>query len=660
MELKNKRLIRSIIFFVSLAIICCSVSLFFYHFKLKELIKEPRESEVIGSIESNIGQIVEGEEIIQSFEISQDLKGITIYFGTYGQNANGQLSIVIKERKTNEIKLNMDLTLSELAGDTKKIIKFDHPIKIDEPTELELIISDLKDANGKPITVFSSSNDDYSEGNLTINGVTQDADIAISFLQGDSSYLLYYFMIFMFGLFLVGCLAYYFIVLKKIKKENVFLVFAVLLGGLYMFAMTPFSGFDEAAHFDTAYRYSNFILGKGLQTDNGGLLKRECDSIEGLSLSGPTRDTYQTVYEELSGKKENGNKSLIEESGAYVKEAPYVYTPQIVGITISRLLGFGRMQLFYFTRFCSLLVYAGIVWIAIRKTPIAKNIFLGVGLLPFVLFQESGFSYDGVIIALSYLFISYTLFLAFGKEEVKRKDIVICLLSGILLSPCKIVYILICLLIFIVPKKRIAPVLNYKVFLISFLLGIICAYSLTNLVSIMSKIDVNNSSISVETQRATYSISFIFKNPIEFLKIIGNTFIKRGGAYLLGIFGGIYTIQLPVLIDIIFMFVLALCSLKYRNENLRISLKEKSLFLVIIFGIVAALLSIALTWTGEGGNIIEGFQSRYFLPILPLIIIFGRNKSIVKIKNIDSSLYMTIVLLELVSLFYIFTYSLML
>lgn len=124
MELKNKRLVRSIVFFVSLAIICFFVSSFFYHFKLKELIKEPRETEVIGNIESNIGQIAEGEEIIQSFEIRQDLKGITAYFGTYGQNADGQLSIIIKERKTNEIKLNMDLALSELAGDSNKIIKW--------------------------------------------------------------------------------------------------------------------------------------------------------------------------------------------------------------------------------------------------------------------------------------------------------------------------------------------------------------------------------------------------------------------------------------------------------------------------------------------------------------------------------------------------------
>lgn len=657
MELKNKRLIRGVVFFVSLAIICCSVSLFFYHFKLKELIKEPRETEVIGSIESNIGQIAEGEEISQSFEISQDLKGITIYFGTYGHNADGQLNIVIKERKTSEIKLNMDLALSEFAGDTKKIIKFDYPIKIDEPTELELIISDLKDANGKPITIFSSAKDDYSEGELSINGVVQNTDIAISFLQGDSIYLLYYFVFFVFGIFIVGSLAYFFIFIKKLKKEKFFLLFSILIGGLYMFAMTPFSGFDEAAHFDTAYRYSNFILGKGLQTDSGGLLKRECDSIQGLSLAGPTKDTYQTVYGELSGEKQNKSKALVEEQGAYIKEVPYVYAPQIVGITLSRLLGFERMSLFYFTRFCSLLFYAGIGYLAVKKTPIAKNVFLGVGLLPFVLFQESSFSYDAVIISLSYLFISYTLFLAFGKDKVKKRDVVIFCVSGILLAPCKIIYVCVCGLIFIIPKKRIEPVMKYKNFLLIFILGIICIYTSANLVSILTRTSASSTNVSVETQLTTYPFSFIFRKPLEFFKIIGNTFLKRGDGYILGIFGGIYTIQLPIIIDIVFIFVLSLCAIKYKNEEVAISIKEKLLFVAIIFIIVFALLSVALTWTGEGKNIIEGFQSRYFLPLLPLIVLLIRNKSVVKIKNIDSGIKMSIVVLEIISLFYIFIYS---
>ena len=64
------------------------------------------------------------------------------------------------------------------------------------------------------------------------------------------------------------------------------------------------------------------------------------------------------------------------------------------------------------------------------------------------------FSYDCLVNALCFLFIGYTMHLIYKKEIVTWKDILFLAAIAGIMAPCKIAYIFVCGICFLIPKKK--------------------------------------------------------------------------------------------------------------------------------------------------------------------------------------------------------------
>ena len=165
---------------------------------------------------------------------------------------------------------------------------------------------------------------------------------------------------------------------------------------------TPYSGYDEPAHVDTAYRYSNDMLLKGHSTEDGGYLRRGEDSIAGLTYGKTTMTQYRTVFDKFFDISDDNE--LVEVQGRDVSQPAYVYFPSALAITIARIVHLGQIPTLYLGRFFNLIAFLSIVYLAIKKMPIGKVTMFIVALLPMTLQQATSFSYDAIINALAFLY----------------------------------------------------------------------------------------------------------------------------------------------------------------------------------------------------------------------------------------------------------------
>lgn len=131
----------------------------------------------------------------------------------------------------------------------------------------------------------------------------------------------------------------------------------------------------------------------------------------------------------------------------------YVYLAQGFGIFIAKMLELPVIFALWLGRLCNLLLYSGIVYFAIKKTPAFKKELLVLSCLPIAVFQAASMSSDGIIFALAILNISY--FIQMYKSEIiPNKNIIIYLATGVLIGLIKFPYIFLLLMLFLIPAHK--------------------------------------------------------------------------------------------------------------------------------------------------------------------------------------------------------------
>lgn len=131
----------------------------------------------------------------------------------------------------------------------------------------------------------------------------------------------------------------------------------------------------------------------------------------------------------------------------------YVYLAQGFGIFIAKMLELPVIFALWLGRLCNLLLYSGIVYFAIKKTPAFKKELLALSCLPIAVFQAASMSSDGIIFALAILNISY--FIQMYKSEIiPNKNIIIYLATGVLIGLIKFPYIFLLLMLFLIPANK--------------------------------------------------------------------------------------------------------------------------------------------------------------------------------------------------------------
>lgn len=590
-------------------------------------------------------EIIPGTEVKQTFKSGKDISGVGVRFKTYSRENYGTINIKLIDQDTNTELEETNYDIANIKEDVITGFGFHQLLTNDK--NYEIVITSSNTEPGHSVSLTTSKNDNYKDGKLYINGQDINADISLAVYSTNSPFIKVIYCIGAVIATIFLLLMYYAIFIKKLKHEKIFLLAAIFLGVAYMFLNSPYSNYDEPAHFDTAYRYSNDLLGIGHSTDDGDMFKRAEDNMLGLTPGPTSTSTYSTVYKELFSTSDDN--TLVKVEGRDVKEPFYLYAMDTLAITIARLLNFGKVPTLMLAKLFNLAIYIVLTYFAIKKIPFAKTLLLSIGLLPMVLSQAGSLSYDSMIMGISFFFTAYCLYFAFGKEELTRRDYILFLLSVVLLAPIKAVYVFLVALCFVIPKNRLKTNKNYWKLFFGVLACVVVSYLGFNLVRTLSTM-TSTSATSVFNSDPAYSFGDIFKMPVHFVKMLFLTMTERAVSYSSHAITAVYMININSMLTVAFVIILVLASFRHKDEKQYLSGWHRLLMAAIFFGIVILLFTVAFTWTPNDCSRIEGFQGRYMIPMMPILFMTLRNSNLMYKKSIDKALMMSICILQIITI----------
>lgn len=483
--------------------------------------------------------------------------------------------------------------------------------------------------------------------------------------------------------------------------------FVMLIFGLgYMYVFPAMSAPDEIAHFISAYKISNKMLGKQATVKDGHVIIRAQDlwiedvdgeytfdkskseeekvlipeeGSHGKIISSKLEETsYKVFYAEgnirgadnyisFSGQNYEKAQSL----HAPVNTIPSVYFLPATGITVARIMGLNSIYLVLFGRMANLILFILFGTLGIYFLPKFKEFIFLVSLLPTTIELAASYSYDAVMISSMIFFVSYVFFLAHEKKEFDIKDLVIVSLIAGLVLPCKMVYFPMLLMLFSIPlykfkfrgkvdgkikKENIAFLLASAVVV---LLSWVFAMYLVNRSTVVGYSTSNTSSLEWAGEES-YTIGYLLHNKLKAVKLFYNTLLLQLEYYHKTMFGAYLghaddVVGIPY-IGFLVLNIGMIFSVFGEAKEKQLLVKERVLTGISIFFVIfLVLLSMLIAWTPISSEFIEGVSGRYFIPVLlPLLMICRNNKIAIKDETKRNIIFLFI-LINAISLLKIFS-----
>ena len=494
--------------------------------------------------------------------------------------------------------------------------------------------------------------------------------------------------------------------ITKFSIVKIYPVVMLIFGLGYMYVFPAMSAPDEIAHFISAYKISNKMLGKQATVKDGHVIIRAQDlwiedvdgeytfdkskseeekvlipeeGSHGKIISSKLEETsYKVFYAEgnirgtdnyisFGGKDYEKAQSL----HAPVNTIPSVYFLPATGITVARIIGLNSIYLVLFGRMANLILFILFGTLGIYFLPKFKEFIFLVSLLPTTIELAASYSYDAVMISSMIFFVSYVFFLAHEKEEFDIKDLVIISLIAGLVLPCKMVYFPMLLMLFSIPlykfkfrgkvdgkikKENIAFFLTSAVVV---LLSWVFAMYLVNRSTVVGYSTSNTSSLEWAGEES-YTIGYLLHNKLKAVKLFYNTLLLQLEYYHKTMFGAYLghaddVVGIPY-IGFLVLNIGMIFSVFGEAKEKQLLVKERVLTGISIFFVIfLVLLSMLIAWTPISSEFIEGVSGRYFIPVLlPLLMICRNNKIAIKDETKRNIIFMFI-LINAISLLKIFS-----
>ena len=308
---------------------------------------------------------------------------------------------------------------------------------------------------------------------------------------------------------------------------------------------------------------------------------------------------------------------MIPNTGQY---PPLAYFPQATVAFIGRNLNLSAGAIYYAMCFASLFFVAICVFFAMKILPEKKFLIFLLAIMPMFLAEIISTSADAVTYGVCILGSAWLLSQRNNFSAITYKEIFLLIVLSICLGLLKSVYGTILILYFLMPHQRFKNILHFVgfgIFLLALELTVASLWTYfavtANEVELFSNFYLGHSDVNPLLQK-----NFILENPMAFLNAVFNTltfgentkfFIETFVGWL-----GSYNILLPNYFVAVYM--VALIFFGSFAGKLELKFFQRGLiFFVIIVSIVGIFMIEYLIWTPVGGNLIEGIQGRYFIPI---------------------------------------------
>ena len=549
-------------------------------------------------------------------------------------NVGGDVLIGVRDEDGNIIK-EEKITRTYIRENTTYKLKFKKQ-KLSQGKEYELYIKFVDhEKYDKFYTVKYSKENKIENYKLLINGVEEEGTISFAQLYSNNKKVYAYILTNIIMIFAVMSISIYIFKVKNIKEENIFLLTVPVICLMFMATMPTFKNHDELYHWIRTYEVSTGVL--ATKVEDGVQGTKMPEAITAIMKSNWETTTYSDVNYALGIEMDKDNTYTIDSKTAAVY-AFVQYIPQAIGVAIARVFTSKPLIMAYAGRLFNIIFAMFVLYKAIKLMPFGKKIFLIISYIPIVIEGFSSLSPDAMTTSISFLYIAYILNLAFDEKKIVglKQKIFLTILS-IIVALCKIVYLPLVLLLFLIPKEKFCNTgkedkspITKKILNIMLIAGIAVVINLLWL-GFSSRYLLN-----LRDGDSKYQVLLLFKNPIMYIQELIYTFNLYGNNYLTGMLGESLgwgeLIRLNFIVPSV-LFVLLIIEL-VTDETLRNKFSGWQKFVIfitflIIFGLI--FTSLYVQWTTIGSESILGVQGRYFIPILPLLMLLIGND--IKIKS---------------------------
>lgn len=576
-----------------------------------------------GNNSTVVGECVANTRIAQTLKIPPTANRLTLMLATYQREMTGQLNIQLVHGPENTLIQEWNIP-NETIGDNQYYaleLKDDFSQGVPDDRYAIIIESDSQCKPGSSPTIWQSSTNTYPDGDLYINGNHIEGDLCFEIYYQSKPIISIYFLITaMLFLLLIG--SFFLFSRPNCSIEKVFVLFVLALGVVYMVVFPAESAPDEDRHIISAYNVSNILLG-GPKAEEALVFFRE-DDLTGLYGEYPNANTYMTMYAQVNDARQNGDYVLVTED--FIIQTPFwTYLPQAIGISLGRILNCNGTITILLGRFFSLLFFVTVTYFSIQIIPFGKKILFAVSMLPMTLELVSSYSYDTMILALSFLYIALMCRLIFEKEALTIKDIVFPTIVFALLAPHKYVYIPLVLLALLLPGEKYQAK-KEKWISVGILFGGMLFVML--LLSGKQRIYLPG---DVTTEYRT--VEYCLHHVEEVLGVYFRTVLMNMTYYLSTMVGmslGWLEIHMPQEVLLVSILLLLMATIRTDSERETLIRNRHCFgFILCALGVFfLTLTAMLLNWTPIWSKSILGVQGRYFLPILPLLLLCVRKMDI--------------------------------
>ncbi|SER92465.1 Uncharacterized membrane protein [Sphingobium sp. YR768] len=300
--------------------------------------------------------------------------------------------------------------------------------------------------------------------------------------------------------------------------------------------------------------------------------------------------------------------------------APSLYAPGAMGLMLGRGLDLPWIETLYVGRLVNALAGIALLIGALCLLPFGRNAMLATALLPTFAYQTGSLSPDAVINGFGFLGLALALRTGFMNATPVRSAGL--LITGPLLALCKGVYL-----------PLMAAGLGWQQHRRDLRPGLILGAMALGAIAFVSWMHYSGGSQAlyhIQSRRTGETmmtaplrdqLAIILADPIGYARILASSVIERAPVYALQIVGrfGWNAILLPLL-----AYPLALLMLGAgvaSGSGARFGMGQRLWWLAVAAG-VALLIETAMYLTGTplGADYVQGTQGRYFLPVLPLVL----------------------------------------
>ena len=633
------------VFFVVIA------ALYFYYDDVVRITEEGEGTYFTAEADEERSYSLNGRTIAQCYTTTrEEIQRIGIAFDTWGDVSGIDVYAQLVDTDTGKQLQQWMVSADLLAkGGTFDYFTLDEP-QVGTGRNLEMRLTAKETGESSGDVRVHSSNSPKIYGKLTVNGfVYGNAKLALA-VMGNVDYVGTLFRAVAAGFVLIVILFYILLKKKKsLRTENLFLIAGIFIGAVYMMLFTPYSEPDGEVHVITSFYYADLLNGRQATDEYGRVLARQEDvNREGISRN-LGLDTLNTAAEHFQDMEEDTQQTAFFRGKLQVPFSAHL--PQTLGTALGMALGLGTMPTLYLGKTFGYLFYLLCCYFAIRLIPFGKMVLFCTALLPFSLETATSYSYDSTVLSLGILMTGYALYLRYEKKRISIWNVLFWFLLTAWITPCKIVYGFLGLLVLLFPRKKFKRNIYY--YLTCCLTAAVAGGSL-----LLSRLTTITKTVT-GTMGDYFTIEMFFEDLPNSLMMIGRTIDQNADLYIKQLFGGVYSwfdVNLAWLFVIAYILLMCLAAVSLQQERYTVKNTDKAVMGIIFLLVAAAIAaSMLFTWTSKTSDTIDGIQGRYFLPVLPLAVFLFKNRLVLLQKDISRQLALGVILVQFMTVMQLFT-----